>query len=95
MEHYWICSKAERNGRPAASLDGLFFDFSTKDTLTSNMMGENMANPYKMIGDTIFQTGDHEVNYAVVNLDSTSMQLNMEMNATKFSFFLQKGTRPE
>ena len=90
VTNYWDCKRAERNGRPAASLDGLFFDFSAKDSLTSNMMGEINSNPFSVIGDTIFQKGDYPVKYAIVALDSSTMQLNMEMNATKFSFFLER-----
>jgi len=91
ISSYWNCEKAERNGRPAASLDGLFFDFATKDTLRSNMMGEVGAYPYAIMGDTILQGGDLPVKYAIVELDSSEMRLNMEMNSTKFSFFLKKG----
>ena len=89
VSNYWSCEKAERNGRPAASLDGLFFDFS-KDSLQTNMMGEVNVNPYSIKGDTIFQKGDHPVKYAIAAIDSARMQLNMEMNETKFSFFLKK-----
>ncbi len=95
VSHYWKCDKAERNGKIAASIDGLFFDFSTKDTLKTNMMGDLYSNPYSIEGDTIVQKGTFPMKFALVSVDSNRMQLNMEMNATKFAFYLIKEVKGE
>lgn len=85
----WEVDRAFRNGKPAASLDGLYFDFTQKDTLTTNMMGHGISEVYEIVGDTIKTNGESNLYFVVAKLDSARLTLETNLRATPFKFQLK------
>ena len=88
---YWTFQSAKRNGRDAPSLDGLYFDFSKKDSLSTNIMGSDETNRYEIAGNIIRRHGEVPMNFTVDSLTDSYLQLSMKMNGSSFEFVLGKG----
>lgn len=85
----WEVDRAFRNGKVAASLDGLFFDFTQRDSLTTNIMGHGITAPYAIVGDSIKTIDESNLYFVVTKIDSSQLTLETNMRATPFRFQLK------
>lgn len=95
LGHRWDVDRAFRNGKIAASLDGLFFDFTKADSVSTNLIGQDFIEPYSIEGDSIWTTGSAQLNFSIKKLDSTHLVLETTMRATPFAFHLKKAIPEE
>ncbi|NNE30608.1 MAG: hypothetical protein HKN16_13290 [Saprospiraceae bacterium] len=90
LHQKWEVHRAFRNGKVAASLDDLFFDFSSKDSMATNLIGQNFKETFQIKKDTIQTTGPSSLFFIITELDSTNLKLETNLRATPFRFLMKR-----
>lgn len=86
----WEIEEGYRNGKLANSLEGLYFEFDPNGKMTTNLLGNEETNDYRINEDTLFQLSTEPVNYAINQLDSTMLTLTFTLRGFDFRLKMKK-----
>jgi len=95
LSQRWEVNRAFRNGKPTVSMAGLYFDFTHPDSLSTNLLGQNMTETYVLRQDSVKTTGASQLYFLISDLDTSQLILETNLRATPFKFQLKKAAIPE
>lgn len=95
LAYRWEVDRAFRNGKATVSLDGLYFDFTAQDSMSTNLMGQDMTETYQLVEDSVKTTGASQLYFLITTLDSSQLVLETNLRATPFLFQLKKAVIPQ
>ena len=88
----WKVSAAKRNNRPALTLDGTFFNFSTDGTFESNLpiyeQQEVWQASFQLDEDTLIQGGPKPIKYLVKSWSDSLLVLEFTTRGIPFELQL-------
>jgi len=90
LQGNWKSEKAWRNGRATETLDKVFFDFNSQDTLVTNLFGrvETFPMNYKYPQINLQSSKLQEIN--VISLERDTLSLSLRIRQYKYDFDLVK-----
>lgn len=87
----WELESATRNGKDAASLQGLYFAFDEAGNMDTNLPVSQGASTYQVEGDQITQTNNgNEIVYQITEAEEDKIMLSATLASTPFTFTLKK-----
>jgi len=95
LHQHWTTKMASRNGKATKTLEGFFLDFSARDSMITNLLGEPQKYPYKMSKDKIIQEGPQPLEFNIIELEENNLVLKMNMRNTDFEFVMAKADEPD
>lgn len=94
---YWELVEAKRNGKPAPSLQGTYFEFDSLGVISTNLTGEQVVTEYKIENNSILYDGAKEQNKLDFHVNSIdTLTFNMVMRKIhKFELVLLKSEKKQ
>jgi hypothetical protein len=87
----WELESATRNGKDAASLQGLYFEFDEAGNMDTNLPIAQGASTYQVEGNQITQTNNGQtIVYQVKEVEEGIIMLSATLSNTPFTFTLKK-----
>lgn len=92
----WEIENATRDGSRAPSVEGLYFIFYEDGALQTNIAGSAETASYNIDGPVIQQRESRfEIDYAIEELNDSSLVLTTELRNAQFRFSLKKKAAEE
>ena len=90
----WELESATRNGKDAASLQGLYFEFDEAGNMDTNLPVSQGASTYQVEGDQITQTNNgNTIVYSIKEVEEGRIMLSATLSNTPFTFTLKKSAQ--
>ena len=87
----WEIVKAVRNGKETKTLNGAFFNFTDDGKVMEyNLLGQTQKDSIIVNNVTISQITGEKVEYKILSLSDTSLNLKTELRGTEFEFNLKR-----
>ena len=85
----WEMKYAELNGQPAPMLEGMYFQFDEKNVTTNfNEATQPETSPFLFKDSKIIKESNPRVEFEVVNLSDTSLEMTTELRGYDFKLVL-------
>jgi len=92
LEGRWELVEGYRGGKQTESLDGTYFSF-TEDKMSTNLpINGAIDSPFQLKENVISQTvvNNMSIDYTIVKLTETELQLSAKLRGLDFLFFCKK-----
>ncbi len=87
----WELRQAIRNNKPAPTMEGTYFDFSTDKSLTTNMMGSDETSTFALQeNQVIADNGGLKTTYHIDKITSDSLVLLTTIRGFNFDMTFMK-----
>ena len=87
----WDMTYAELNGQPAPMLQGMYFQFDEKNVTTNfNEATQPETTPFIFKDAKIIKESDPSVEFEVINLSDTTLEMTTELRGYDFKLVLHQ-----
>ena len=95
----WSIQEALRNGKPAASLEDVFFEFYENGSIRTNfnMTGDTQEGTFSIDQDLTLkqESGDNPIDYLIQEITDSTLILSTELKNIPFKLLLSRANPQE